>query len=93
MEMSNRVVLTLALSLVFAGGFFLNAQADCGCLRHISMKSFCWLNGTHCSDQKDMDTSSDQKSKAEKPNPSPVKNDTKAGQGTSNNPAQDKAGY
>jgi hypothetical protein len=86
--------LSIALSLVLAGGFFVNAQAECGCLPHISMQSFCRLNGSHCSNNSDMDkdSSSDQKSPGENPNPGSFKHDA-TGKGISSDPGQDKAGY
>jgi hypothetical protein len=92
--MGKTLVLSIALSLVLGGGFFVNAQAECGCPPHTSMSSFCVLNGSHCSKYKDMDkdSSSDQKSGAENPNPGSFKHDA-TGKGVSSDPGQDKAGY
>ena len=43
--MSKILILGLALSLVFASGAFVAAQADCGCLPHISLCNPCnWFS-------------------------------------------------
>jgi hypothetical protein len=37
--MSKKLILGLALAVVLVSGLFVNAQADCGCLPHISLPS------------------------------------------------------
>jgi len=37
--MSKKLIFGLALAIVLMGGNFLGAQADCGCLPHISLPS------------------------------------------------------
>jgi hypothetical protein len=92
--MRKTVVFRIALSMVLAGGFFVNAQAEC-CLPQISPKSSCSLNGSDCSNHRDTDrdASSNQQGAAENPNPGSFKHDkTNTGGGVSNGP-QDKSEY
>ena len=37
--MSKKIILGLALAVVLMSGAFVSAQADCGCLPHISLPS------------------------------------------------------
>jgi len=41
--MNKKLILGLALAVVLVSGAFISAQADCGCLPHISMPS-CFGN-------------------------------------------------
>jgi hypothetical protein len=54
--MSKILVLGLALALVLVSGPFFGAQADCGCLPHISMPSCLSCNGPARTDR-DLDRS------------------------------------
>ena len=51
--MSKTLIFGLALAVVLATGYFVSAQADCGCLPHISLPS-C-LSCSHNADIKDRD--------------------------------------
>jgi hypothetical protein len=54
--MSKKLILGLALSLVLVSGAFIGAQADCGCLPHISLPSPCsWFSCcSNCARDKDL---------------------------------------
>jgi hypothetical protein len=52
--MSKTLVLGLALSLVLVSGAFFGAQADCGCLPHISIPSPCHWFTCGCARDRDM---------------------------------------
>jgi len=44
--MSKKLILGLALAVVLVSGSFFGAQADCGCLPHISLPSCLTCNGS-----------------------------------------------
>ncbi len=52
--MSKRLVLGLALALVLISGPFFGAQADCGCLPHVSVPS-CLSCGQPAAVDRDLD--------------------------------------
>lgn len=53
--MSKKLILGLALSLVLVSGAFFGAQADCGCLPHISLCSPCnWFSCNTCDRDRDL---------------------------------------
>ena len=54
--MSKTLILGLALAVVLFSGSLFSAQADCGCLPHISMPS-CWFNCGAAADKRDLDRS------------------------------------
>jgi hypothetical protein len=54
--MSKKLILGLALAVVLVSGAFIGAQADCGCLPHISMPSCLSCNGGGAS-ARDLDRS------------------------------------
>lgn len=53
--MNKRLILGLALALVLVSGTFIGAQADCGCLPHISLPSCLSCGGTSSNVNRDMD--------------------------------------
>ncbi len=54
--MSKKLILGLALAVVLVSGSFFAAQADCGCLPHISLPS-CFSCGSTSNSSRDLDRS------------------------------------
>jgi hypothetical protein len=56
-KMSKKLILGLALAVVLVSGAFYGAQADCGCLPHISMPTsfFCGACGAADNHNRDLD--------------------------------------
>ena len=54
--MSKKLIFGLALAVVLVSGGFFGAQADCGCLPHISMPS-CFTCGGAADRNRDLDRS------------------------------------
>ena len=90
-EMRKTPVFRVAFLLVLACSLFIGAKDPGGSPPHNSAKTFCSLDGSHCSNHReiDRDASSPRQGAADNPSGS-VKSSANEGGGSSNDLGQDK---